>query len=175
MHQRIVLHTYEIQIWVSIKWNSSSDVQQECNEDYIYLKHCSYCMTFKPKVFILYLNIKKVLCIYHNTFKNHYQLELEGNNNETVSDMENFLFLISKINGILYEIIPITSLKEELKEWEIYTYIYVHQFSLLKIKVIKWNRTTHTCILTMMHKSKMLDLRLSDQKVYDTLDNYVTF
>ena len=73
-------------------------------------------MTFKPKVFILYLNIKKVLCIYHNTFKNHYQLELEGNNNETVSDMENFLFLISKINGILYEIIPITSLKEELKE-----------------------------------------------------------
>ena len=53
-----------------------------------------------------------------------------------VSDMENFLFLISKINGILYEIIPITPLKEELKN-ERSTRSYVHQLSLLKIKVIK--------------------------------------
>lgn len=89
-----------------------------------------------------------------------------------VSDLENFPFLISKIDGILYEIIPITSLKDELKNKRS-TRTYVHQFSLLDIKVIKWNKTTH--ILTMMHKSKMLDLRLNDQKVYNTLDNYVTF
>ena len=79
---------------------------------------------------------KEGLCKYHKTFKNHYQLELEGNNNETVSDMENFLFLISEINGILYERIPITSLKDELKN-ERSTRTYVHQLSLLKIKVIK--------------------------------------
>ena len=27
---------------------------------------------------------KEGLCKYHKTFKNHYQLELEGNNNETL-------------------------------------------------------------------------------------------